>query len=179
LTALTQNAGRTAKRVAEIGRLLREPSFGPPVELTEAAREAAAEVNVRRPPSPVELRVSGSLPAVPLSESLLRAVLVQLLTNAAQAGTPGQAVAVHVEARYNEGDVWLSLRDEGRGMSEAQLTMLSEPFAPADSPVPKGWGWVSFWCVRPPRSGAARCGWSLKSGAGYDDVFVASSFCEE
>src|SRR4051794_22693881 len=43
LAALAQKADRTSRRVAEIGRLLREPPCGPPVGLTEVVREAAAE----------------------------------------------------------------------------------------------------------------------------------------
>src|SRR5262249_9506868 len=84
---LVQQADRTSRRVAEIGKLLRKSPFGPPVELKETLLEAAAEGNFRRPPSPVTLNTYGSLPAVPLWGSLLRARLVRLLRDRGHAGT--------------------------------------------------------------------------------------------
>src|SRR5262249_22505100 len=102
--------------------------------------------NARRLPSPLALDVSESLPVVPFAQELLLAVLVQLLTNAAQAGIPGQPVAVRVEARHDEDGLWLSLHDGGRGMREAKLARLREPFAAGRQPDARGAG-LGFFLV--------------------------------
>jgi signal transduction histidine kinase len=155
LAALAQKADLCSRRLAEIGRLLWEPGFGPPVELSEAVREAAAEVNARHRETPIELSMPPSLPALPLSAPLLRAVLVQLFANAAKArpeceaeprGGPRRPSPVEVTATMDEDGVWLALRDHGRGMNEAELARLSEPFAAARQPGATGFG-LGFFLV--------------------------------
>jgi len=158
LAALAQKAHLCSRRLAEIGRLLREPSFGPPVELAEALREAVAEVNARRPAAPLELAMPASLPSLPLSRDLLHAVLVQLLANAAQAGEPGRTCPLHVAVSPEGGGVWLELSDQGRGMAEAQLAQLIEPFAAARQPGATGFG-LGFFLVR---CAAARWGGAVR-----------------
>ena len=147
LAALAQSADTTSRRLAEVGRLLREDPFGPPVDLRDELAEAAAVVNVQRPPSPVALDVAGPLPSVGLARALLHAVLVQILSNAARAGRSGQPVAVRVAFCPEAGGGWLTLQDEGHGMSEAQLNLLCEPFAAGRQPGAAGPG-LGFFLVR-------------------------------
>ncbi|MDP3222144.1 MAG: ATP-binding protein, partial [Rubrivivax sp.] len=56
----------------------------------------------------------------------LRQVLLNLLSNAVKYSRP--AGSVRVEARSHEGRVLLRVSDTGRGMNEAQLRQLFEPF---------------------------------------------------
>src|SRR5262249_18386550 len=115
-------------------------------------REAAAEANARHPARPLELTVSEDLPALPLSRTLLHAVLVQLFTNAARAHTgsdvePGRACPVAVTATNDDGGIWLHVRDHGRGMGEGQVAWLTEPFAAGRQPGAAGIG-LGFFLVR-------------------------------
>src|SRR5262249_29534412 len=123
---------------------------------------AAAEANARCPATPLELIVSEDLPAVPLSRALLHAVLVQLLVNAAQAGAPGGACPVEVTATRDADGVWLVLRDHGRGMGEAELARLSEPFAAGRQPGAAGFG-LGFFLVR---QAAAKWGGAIRVESG-------------
>jgi signal transduction histidine kinase len=138
LASLTQRADTLARRLAEMGRLLREPAAGEPLELQEVLREAIAEVNLLGGPPGISYDVEDRLPVVAVSRRLLHQVLVQLLRNAAQAmaGTPG---AVVIGARREPGGVSLWVRDGGRGMSESQAA-LSEPFAAGRFPGAGGPG---------------------------------------
>jgi len=99
------------------------------------------------PQTPLELTVSGTFPALPLSRRLLHAVLSQLFANAAQAGGKERPCPVEVTATADGDGVWLALSDHGRGMSDAQLARLTEPFAAARQPGAAGFG-LGFFLVR-------------------------------
>src|SRR5262249_3270267 len=47
LAVLAQRADVTSRRLAEFGRLLREPAVGHPIDPAEVIREAVAEINAR------------------------------------------------------------------------------------------------------------------------------------
>ncbi|MDO9092607.1 MAG: PAS domain-containing protein [Rubrivivax sp.] len=68
---------------------------------------------------PLDLRVMADA-------TRLRQVLLNLLSNAVKYNRP--AGSVRVEARSHEGRVLLRVSDTGRGMNEAQLRQLFEPF---------------------------------------------------
>ena len=147
LAALTQKADRWARRLAELGRLLRASAWGPLVDLSELAREAIAEVNARGDLPGVAYRVVGPMPSTPVSRPLLHAVLVQLLSNSGQAVLTVPNPQVEVTARQERDGCLLRVEDNGRGMSAEQANLLLEPFAAARLPGAGGMG-LGFFLVR-------------------------------
>jgi signal transduction histidine kinase len=158
LAALTQKADRWARRLAELGRLLRASPWGPPVDPGEVAREAVAEVNALGDVPGVAFRVRSDMPELGLSHSLLHAVLVQLLRNSAQAVLTDPGGLVEVTARLEAGGCLLAVRDNGRGLTQEQARLLSEPFAAGRLPGARGMG-LGFFLVR---QAVARWGGSLR-----------------
>lgn len=134
LASLCQRADARARRLAYLGRLLREPPVGLPVCLREVLAEAIAEVNTSNRSDSISYDVGEGMPTVTLSRRLLHQVFVELLRNAAgsiDAGHPGR-----VEIRAREPDVPVSVAscllvvsDDGRGIGDAQAASLFEPFA--------------------------------------------------
>jgi signal transduction histidine kinase len=135
LAALTQRTDILARRVAEIGRLLRDSPWGLPLSLDELVREAIAEVNVLGVPAGITYDIQQPLPAVHASRRLLHQVLVQLLRNAGQALASGGSRSakdspgvIGVSGWREANGTFFQVRDTGRGMTEAQVALF-EPFA--------------------------------------------------
>lgn len=130
LADLTRRADLQARRLANIGRLLREPAWGPAVSLREAVAEALAEVKYSpRGVSPalasgVACDVVQQMPVVRVSRALLHAVLVELLHNAFAAVASAQSARVEILATSSESAWELTLHDHGRGMDESQVARL-------------------------------------------------------
>ena len=138
VAALTQQTDRLVRRVAEIGRLLREPPWGPPLSLAGAIEEAVAAATVLGGRPGITYDVHGDLPSVHASRRLLHQVLVQLLRNAGQAmDDPSGVVAVGAER--DTGGIRLWVRDDGRGLTESQISLF-EPFAAGRFPGAAGPG---------------------------------------
>jgi signal transduction histidine kinase len=154
IAALTRKADLASRRLAEIGRILREPAGGEPIDLAELVREVLAEVNARLDGRPLGLRLDGPSARVALARPLLAAVVAQVLTNAAQAAPAEglRSAAIHITPE--PAGVWLSVRDEGRGLSDAQRPLLEEPFASGRQTGATGTG-LGFFLVR---QAAARWG---------------------
>lgn len=130
------------EEVARLNRTVNEVlDFARPIrfELAEAdlggvCRQAAAAAAAADRDPPVSL----DLPPAPLlavtDAERLRAVLVNLLTNArhaARAATGDGAAAEPVEVALGEGQdgrAWIEVRDRGRGMSPEQLARAFEPY---------------------------------------------------
>jgi signal transduction histidine kinase len=138
MASLTQRTDAVARRLAEVGRLLRDSAWGLPLSLDEVVREAIAEVNALGAPPDCTFDVEENLPTVYASRRLLHQVLVQLLKNAVEA-LAGQTGSVIIGGKRETGGVSLWVRDTGRGMSESQ-TGLFEPFAAGRFPGAKGTG---------------------------------------
>jgi signal transduction histidine kinase len=132
LLRLAELAGRAdglARRLAEVGRLSRDP--GPPesVALAEAAREAAAEVNLLSSGPAVEYHFQDDAPTLPVSRRSLRAVLVELLRNAARAAAAERPLWVEIGGRRTPDGVEWWVRDDGRGLPEARQATLFDGLA--------------------------------------------------
>jgi signal transduction histidine kinase len=131
---LTAGVDGLVRRMAELVRLCREPPLGPPCSLVEVVQEAAAEVHCTG--DPFLCLPAPDLPVLALSRRLLHEVFVQLFRNAAQARSGPDPVRVEVEGEcdpptYPGWSVALSVRDNGRGVSEARATQLFQPFVPS------------------------------------------------
>jgi signal transduction histidine kinase len=150
IATMAQKADMLARRLAEIGRLLREPPWGMPLPADEVVREAIAEANVLGAPAGIVYDVQESLPTVHASRRLLHQVLVQLLRNAGQAITEGRdgredtaplspSGTIAVGGKREPAGVSLWVRDTGRGMTEGQADLF-EPFAAGRFPRASGIG---------------------------------------
>jgi signal transduction histidine kinase len=168
LACLTQRIDTLARRPAEMGRLLREPSLGPPLALEDAVREAIAEVNLLGARAGIRYDVQERLPRVGVSRRLLHHVLVELLRNAGQAmaGCPGE---VAVGGQGAPGGVSLWVHDGGRGINESQADLF-EPFKAGRFPGAAGPGLGLFFV----RQAVARWGGVLRvlSEAGRGSTFT-------
>lgn len=88
------------------------------VELTQE-RARRHGVLVRTHPAPGLPRVLGNVTA-------LEQVLVNLIYNAVRASGQGQAVELH--SGHGEREVWVAVRDSGRGMTEEERRRAFDPF---------------------------------------------------
>jgi signal transduction histidine kinase len=168
LAALAQRADSLARRLADIGRLLREPPWGPPAPLRELFGEAVAAVNVLGIPPGVEYDVQNTPATVRASRRLLLAVLVQLLGNAGRS-MAGQTGVVRVGGTSEAGGTSIIIQDAGRGFSESQAGLF-EPFAAGRFPGAAGPG-LGLFLVR---QAAARWGGvlSVRSQPGLGSTFA-------
>ncbi len=172
LARSAQRLDEQARRLAEVGRLCREVEEAPGLarlggevaprplaraHAEEVAREVVAELKLQAPgagagggglaaPTPLaEFRVEGPLPTLAVPPRSLHAVLVELLRNAARSGLPGRPVEVVLGGAEEgtEGEVWV--RDNGRGMTAAQLEQAlgrSPSGAPPGAAGGPGLGWL-------------------------------------
>jgi signal transduction histidine kinase len=129
LAELARRADTLVRTTAAVGRLCRDS--GPPsrLSLTDAAREALAEVNLLSIAREVEYDVASGMPALMVSRPALHQLFVQLLSNAARAGVPGRPLRVTVKARRCPGGLELQVADNGCGIPEEIRRRLGEPFA--------------------------------------------------
>jgi signal transduction histidine kinase len=129
LADLARRADALARASAAVGRACRDAEVPSEVSLTDAAREALAEVNILSPGRDVGYDVAEDMPVLTDSRRAIHRVLVQLLANASRAGVPGRPVRVTVGARRTDAGVELVVADDGRGMPAVAARRLAEPFS--------------------------------------------------
>jgi two-component system sensor histidine kinase HydH len=109
-------------------RPLNEPStrvaVGPLVE--QCVRDYARELKSRG--IQIDAATSPHLPPVRGNPLLLGQVLRSLLANAIEAMSPGGRIAVHSTLAHTNGQITLSVRDSGPGMTPEQLARVGKPF---------------------------------------------------
>lgn len=111
----------------EEGRLLLKPVTCDVAELAEEVREAMRgmtlvknqELALAAPPSPTFAYAD---------PERAKQILYNLVGNAVKYSPPGTRIEIGVDAAGSEGEVILTVRDEGRGMSEAELGRLFHPY---------------------------------------------------
>jgi signal transduction histidine kinase len=136
LAALARRADQHARRLADIGRLLREPPSGPSLPFAEVCAEAIAEVKSAPrgsiSTSSMDYHVVEEIGQVNLSRRLIHHVLVELLHNAGAACLPNRPGRIEIEARAGLAEdpagsgIILVVRDNGRGISEQEAARLGE-----------------------------------------------------
>jgi two-component system, OmpR family, sensor kinase len=103
---------------------LREPAHEP-VDLTEIARDAAADARATAPDRPIELHANG--PALVQGDAQqLRQVAANLVRNALVHTTPGTPVEVSVDS--DDDRAWLIVRDHGPGLPNGDPAQLFQRF---------------------------------------------------
>jgi signal transduction histidine kinase len=143
IVSITRRLDALVRRVADLGRIDREPPFGPAVPLAELVQEAAAEVRCTGGSGlTLECTVSGTVSVVKLSRRLCHGVLVQLLRNSAQAALTTRPLHVEVQAEkyppaFPEWALAVTVADNGRGIAADQAARLFVPLAPGSGAVPR------------------------------------------
>jgi len=127
------HASRDAERAGQIIRRLR--SFVEKRETVRASEtlaplvaEAIALVSPGLKGIAIAAQIPGDLPDLMLDRVQIQQVLVNLLRNAAEAASDAAHPAITVTARREDGDVVLSVRDNGAGIAPAIAERLFQPF---------------------------------------------------
>jgi PAS domain S-box-containing protein len=98
-----------------------------PVDLTALVTEwqdSASADQVRQTGVVPKIDLEERVPYVHANRELLRKLLEQLVSQATWRSEPGRELGVRV--RFNQGQVWLEVSDEGEGISEADMPHLFE-----------------------------------------------------
>jgi PAS domain S-box-containing protein len=98
-----------------------------PVDLAVLVKEwedSAAADQVRQTGVVPKVEIEALVPFVHADRDLLRKLLEQLTSQATWRSEPGGALGIQI--RFNQGQVWLEVSDEGEGISEADMPHLFE-----------------------------------------------------
>jgi len=146
LADLARRTDDLVRALAEIGRLTRDAGPAEAVSLPEAAREAAAEVNLLSSGWSIVYHFDPEASVLRVARRGLRLVLVHLLRNAVQAGG-GRAAPIELGSRRTPDGVEWWVKDDGRGLPESRQAGLFECFAGGAGPglflvrqIVAGWG---------------------------------------
>jgi two-component system, OmpR family, sensor histidine kinase TctE len=127
LADLARRTDGLVRALAEIGRLTRERGTAEVSSLSDIAREAAAEVSVSISGWSIRYAFDPEATTLPVSPRNLRLALVHLVRNAVQAGG-GRASHVEIGSRRGADGIEWWVKDDGRGLTEAQAPRLFECF---------------------------------------------------
>ncbi|MHB8879377.1 MAG: HAMP domain-containing sensor histidine kinase, partial [Myxococcaceae bacterium] len=121
------DARRLTQLVRRLHDLARADSLAGTAELTEVAPvlEGLAQ---RAKAGGIRLSIRGTAPPVRLPAEVLDQVLWQLITNARQHGGEAVQVELLVEAAFGGGTARFTVKDDGKGISEANRAKLFEAF---------------------------------------------------
>jgi two-component system sensor histidine kinase HydH len=139
LAAVARRADGLIKALVELIRIIQEPQTAEPVDVIEAAREAAAEISQLFPGRSIDYQFSDVRPVIQVSRAALRRVLLHLLRNAVQAAVAERPLRIELGAAETPDVVAFWVADNGRGLTEEQQRRLFEPFALHD-PAATGTG---------------------------------------
>ena len=105
----------------------RPPEFRP-VDLGQLIDSVIALVGHTAERQKIRIRraLPGWLPRLPSDSEQLKQVLLNLTINAIQAMPDGGEIVIRAERR--DSFIWLSVRDEGQGIGEADLDKIFDPF---------------------------------------------------
>lgn len=143
LADLTQKTDDLARRVAEIGRMLREPAEGSPVGVMSILHEVAAECKALSGRDEVQYAITGNDFRAPVSSRLLHRVVWELTDNAVRAVPPRTEGLILLSAASGR----ITVQDNGSGLTEADRSILMEPFAAGRRPGAERFG-LGFFLVR-------------------------------
>jgi len=124
--ASASRCGRIVKSVLQFAR--DDASQKAPGDLADVVRHAGdmARSFAARHEVSIRLDVSDTLPPVVMNATEMGQVVVNLLFNAIQASRPGDCVTVTTASR--ESTVYVSVEDQGCGMTEGQIDRMFDPF---------------------------------------------------
>lgn len=93
--------------------------------IDESARLVDKEVHKT---SEVELDLAHDLPTFTGNSQKIEQVIINLMINASQAIPDGRRGLVRVSTRYEDGNVIIEVRDNGKGMTEKTTMLVFDPF---------------------------------------------------
>jgi len=133
LAERAQQADRQARRLAEIGRLLRLPALDTAYRLDELIEESLARVRLRQANVACRFQVRCPSLSVVQSRPLLSAVLTELLHNAMASLRSDRPGTIDIDASSGETPKgwWLRVSDNGRGFPDGAESLIRDPFAAA------------------------------------------------
>jgi two-component system, NtrC family, C4-dicarboxylate transport sensor histidine kinase DctB len=120
-------------RMATIARHLRHVARKPdaelkPIDLPTSIAEAVALLGQRLDHIALQIDLPPALPAIMAGPIRLQQVLVNLLSNAADAVTDVAAPKITLAAKLAKGRVQLSVQDNGKGVPAAIIDRIFDPF---------------------------------------------------
>jgi signal transduction histidine kinase len=130
IALLIRRIDSLTKSLAELVRIGQEPQTVEAVALTDAVREAVAELTQKYPGQAIEVHYPDPGPVLRFSRSSLHRILIHLFHNAVQAAVPERPLRLEVGATEAPGTVSFWITDNGRGFTEDQRQRLFEPFSP-------------------------------------------------
>jgi signal transduction histidine kinase len=119
--------GLQARRLSQVGDLLREPPWGSPVSLAEVAEEAVAGIRCRVPVGEMVFHLPERSPSLPLAGALFRQVVAELLANAVAAIGPGHPGRIDVAGEWSAGGGTIRVADTGVGIPPERIDGLLRP----------------------------------------------------
>jgi signal transduction histidine kinase len=140
VAALSQEADRAVRTLAEVVRACREPAPPGGTDLEEVAREAVAAAELLPGGASIRYDFQGVFPPLNVPRRALSEALAQLLRNACQAGVAGRPLRVTVGGRPADGGAELWVEDDGRGLAPGQLRELADTLAGRRGATGPGWG---------------------------------------
>ena len=117
-----------------LGFARKQQSGSGPVQLNEAVESVTRLVHFNLERSQVRLMtdLDPQLPRVIIDAQLVQEVIMNLVLNANDASAPGGVITV--QTRQQDGQVVMVVRDEGHGISEANLQRIFDPFFTTKEP---------------------------------------------
>lgn len=130
LAGAVQKADSLVRRLATLGRTLREPPRCSQVDLADLVHEVAIAVRLTPGTPPAKVLLAPDLPCITTDRERLSQALYQVLRNAHQAGRAELSTVVRVE--WDSTTRTLRLSDNGRGLPPRSPDSLTQPFHPAN-----------------------------------------------
>lgn len=137
---LSQECDRLEALISEIlalARLDADPGAAQPIDLKALLSKLQEDARLDAPTQHISIHVQGDEPFNGWPDMLQRA-LENLLRNALRFNPAGQSI--ELAARQEAGQLELSVRDHGPGVTPEQLTRLGEPFYRAPGQTSSGHG---------------------------------------
>lgn len=127
-----QDGAQMIRRLQSLGSGKREDGFGP----VEIGRVLQDVIELTRPRwlggpgrDPIQINFeAASLPPFRGNATELREVFTNLVFNAVDAMPHGGQIDIQIQDRRDQEEIWISVRDNGTGMTEATKKRLFEPF---------------------------------------------------
>ncbi|NBO93070.1 MAG: hypothetical protein EBV06_12290 [Planctomycetia bacterium] len=173
LADLTLQTDMVSRRVAEIGRWLREPLRGELISVRPVLEDAAFWGRAFSRRMDIAISVRGEEVAASVGAQLLYRVLTELVANAVRAIPADRAGNVVLGVESAQGGCWVSVSDDGIGLSDADRPLLLQPFVAGRRTGTRGAGLGFFLIRQAVRLWGGRL--EVRSGCGTSITFLVPS----
>ena len=108
-------------------RLKKEPEA-----MEEIVGVAIGRVLEQRPGREIEPQIPDEFIMAPMDAKLIEQVIINLLENAVKHSDQKDAITVGIDADHASDEVWCSVKDSGKGLTEEELANIFHPFYTGD-----------------------------------------------